>query len=141
MKWIETVDGQTLLHVENEADVDALLGFIGEGETPHDDKSYDLRIKLHELKDRYKALREQPSLFDSSEQSVPAVPILPATPTLHSTALLWSLEHTREEVTNEWESGYQAGWRGDELVTEKSPAYLFAYEQGQVGRQAYDERF
>lgn len=135
---------QLLIHVEDESDVDELLGLIGEADRPESDQSYDLRRALHSLKERYLAHRQQASLFDPADRPdtvLASAPAPSAPPWGGTSAEEWALAHSSSEVTSEWDDGYAAGWRGDEIVTLKSPLYVFAYEQGQVARQAQRERY
>ena len=136
------------IYLETEADIDVVLGLIGEGPAQDDDRSIEFRDAIGAAKQTFVTLREQASLFDvgnkpETVRATASVPIqLEASGyDFPPSAVEWATDRSRIEVTAEWDAGYGAGWRGDELVTEKSPFYLFAYEQGQTGRQAYDERF
>lgn len=39
-------------------------------------------------------------------------------------------------LQSEMQTGYEAGWRGDELIGEKSTVYMMWYEIGQAERAA-----
>ena len=39
-------------------------------------------------------------------------------------------------LQSEMQTGYEAGWRGDELIGEKSTIYMMWYEIGQAEKEA-----
>lgn len=144
MEWQQTGADSLLIHLENAGDVEEMLALMGEAGPTESEQSYDLRMKLHELKNNATVHAQQASLFDEDnkpEAVHASVPAPSATPWSGTTAQDWALAHTSAEVTKEWDAGYSAGWRGDEIVTLKSPLYLLAYEQGRTARESHNERF
>lgn len=148
MKLIHQADGQLVICAESKKDILVILGLIGEAPKVSDDDEVDFRDAIHQAHDHWLHLEKQASLFDadSKPETVRATASVPAQLAASGydfspSAVEWAMDRTTAEVTEEWDAGYGSGWRGDELVTEKSAMYLFAYEQGKVGRQAYDERY
>lgn len=146
MKLIHQADGQLVICAETKKDILVILGLIGEAPKVSDDDEVDFRDAIHQAHDHWLHLEKQASLFDADSKPPTVRATASVAPAMSAydvppSAIAWGMEHSQSEITKEWEAGYQAGWRGDELVTEKSPLYLFAYEQGQTGRQAYNDRY
>lgn len=52
----------------------------------------------------------------------------------------WFMSNDTTYRERERTDGFEAGWRRDEVVTEKSLPYKQGYEAGQLARQQYEER-
>jgi hypothetical protein len=134
------------IYLESEEDIDAVLGLIGEGPAQDNDLSIEFRDAIGEAKRVFQQLRDQPTLFDETNRP-PTVQgrasVIDGLPAMEwpESAMDWAEIHGPAVTKAEWDEGFNAGWRGDELVTPKSSLYMFAYEQGQVNREAFEERF
>lgn len=117
---VQMIDGQAALLMSNDLEIARVIAALG----ANPDRFGDTCLELDQL---IPMVPSQPALFEINEDK-PAAYMKPGDKAWPTDLVQWAL-------------GQEAGYRGDDLVEEKSDDFMLGYAAGKISKAAYIERF